>query len=265
MTKEITPFSVGKLATAAAQLKVTLEVDPALLREEVEQFTQGLSTVQLGIKTLQVNDDESYQQCIDLRNDAGRREKGLTEIWKRYKGPLNAARQVVLDYEKETVEICKTAKDLATRKAEQYVMEQKRAQRAAEEEMAEAARKVQRELERKAADLALTGNMKESEQVTMQAQMAVAPRLPSAVPVAAGARVGEKYTARVMDVMAVLRSIVDGHTPLMWEVRPGDIRQLVVVDEVVLRAIVLRQQSGLQIPGVVVEEGAKISSTPGGR
>jgi hypothetical protein len=265
MTKEITPFYVGKLATAAAQLKVTLEVDPALLREEVEQYTQGLSTVQLAVKNLQVNDEESYQQCIELRNDAGRREKGLTDIWKRYKGPLNAARQVVLDYEHETVDVCKAAKDLATKKGEQYIMEQRRAQRAAEEQMAEAARKLQRDLERKASDLALTGQMKEAEQVTMQAQMAVAPRLPSAVPVAVGARVGEKYTARVMDVMAVLKSIVDGQTPLMWEVKPGDVRQLVVVDEVVLRAIVLRQITGLRIPGVVVEEGAKISSTPGGR
>ena len=260
-TQEITQFTAGRLITTAAQLKVTLEVDAALLQQEVAQFTDGFSTVQLAIKTLEVTDEESYQQCIDLRNDAGRREKGLTEIWSRYKTPLNAARTVVLDYEHATVDVCKAAKDDATRKAERYLMEQQRAKREAEQALARVADQQRRDLEAEARRLATRGEIDKAEQVQRQAQMSVAPSLPDAIPQAVGAKVGAKFTARVMDVVAFAKAVVDGKVDLMQEVKPGDIRPILVIDQVVLNAVAARQMTGLNWPGVTVEEGVRISST----
>lgn len=59
--------------------------------------------------------------------------------------------------------------------------------------------------------------------------------------------------------MAVLKAIVDGKVSLMQEYRAGEMRPLVVVDQVVLNAMCSRQLDGLDIPGVTVEEGFRIS------
>jgi hypothetical protein len=258
--KEIVPFQAAALTTAAAQLKVTLEVDSELLRQEVDQYTKGFDVARLAIETIEVSDNVTFQQCVNWRNDCGDRIKGLTEIWDRYKDPLNRARAVVLGFEHDTVDPISDAKDLATQKCEQYVVEQKQAKRKAEEALAAAAKKEQAKLESKADGLMAMGYIGEAEKLMAQATMCVAPELPSAIPYADGARVGDKFTGRVTDTLAVLKAIVDGERELMWEVKPGDVRPLVVIDSVVLNAMVGRHGLALDFPGIVVEEGARISA-----
>lgn len=260
-TKEIQPFQIAQLNVVAAPLTVTLNLENLeALRTEVSRLLEGFSTTQLAIDRIEVQDDESYQICIDLRNDVGKRESALTKIWKRLKDPLNTARNAVLELEHQTVDPFTMAKGQATKKAERFLLEQKKAKALAEEQLKRMAKTEQVSLQDKANDLEAQGYMKEADRVRQQATMTVAPQLPSAIPVAAGARVGDKFTGTVVDLMAVLKSIVDGKTELMWEVSPGDLRPLVVLDQVVLNAIVKRLQAGLRIPGIVVEEGVRIST-----
>ena len=259
-TKELVPFQPMVLVTAASQLTVTLKVDAEALREEVERFTDGFTETAADISALSVTSDTSYQRCIDLRNDCGKREAGLTALWDRYKKPLNAARTVVLDMEHQTVDPVSAAKAEATRKGERYLNDQKRAKREADEALARVAKVQKVSLSQQAEDLMAQGFVREAERLERQAHLTVAAVAPEVVPVATGARTGTKYTGNVVDFMAVLRAIVEGQQPLEWEVKLGDARPLVVIDETVLRAMVLRHQKGLNFPGIVVEEGSRISS-----
>ena len=240
----VIPFNIDEQKVAAAKLVESVSI----------------STLTLAAKTLEVLDEESYRNCIDLRGRFAAAEKKILDFWKPLTEAAHTLHKAMTGAREEMARPYVEGKALTTKKAEAYLNEQRRQKRESEAALARAADQERLRLEQEARDLAMRGRMKEAEQIAMRASLTVAPTLPSAVPAAAGAKVGDKFTGKVTDLMAVLGSIVDGRTPLMWEVRPGDVRPLVVVDEVVLRAIVSRQQRGLQIPGVAVEEGSRISS-----
>ena len=247
MSTQIIPYDIEAQKQAAAKL-----VESA-----------SIATLTLAAKSLEITDEETYQQAIDLRTRFAVAEKRITDFWEPLAKAANALHKSLTGARAEMVKQYSDGKALMTRKAETYLMEQQRAKREAEAAMARVADQQRRELEAEARRLATRGEMDRAEQIERQAQMSVAPSLPDAIPQAVGAKVGVTFAARVTDMVAVMKSIVEGQTPLMWEVKPGDIRPLVVIDEVVLRAIVSRQQKGLSIPGVVVDEGVRISSTGG--
>lgn len=255
--------SLKNLPVKAKQLQVALNIDLAELTTEIAQYTEKQASLELASKQFIVSDDDSNAACLALRSDAARREKGLTDICKRYKDPLNAARKVVLDMEKVLVGPFIEIKDRLTKKSEAYILSQRRAKAAAEAQLSHVADQERQRLSREAEDLMAKGFVAEAIQKEQQASITVTPTLPDAVSKVEGSRIGDKFTGSVADIMAVLTAIVNKQTPLMWDYKNGEQRALVNIDQVLLNAIVSRMGKAAEkaIPGVVVTEGVRISST----
>lgn len=251
-------LNVRQLTAHAAQLKVTMEVDPEILEQELAPHVNGLATLKLSAKTIEVTDEATNQQCVDLMNDAAAREKSLTGIWNRYKNPLNKARKVILDLEKSSAGVAETIKQLCSQKSGAFLLAQKRAAETINKSLASQSDGQRRELLRESQDLMLEGRVKEAGDKALQAEMIGTVSLPDLVHKPAGAKVGEKCTAECTDLMALLSAIVSREIPLMQEVKPGDVRPLIVVDQVVLNAVVARLGMGLGWPGVTVKEVMRV-------
>lgn len=256
----LVPFNAQTLKVQASQLSVVLDIDVPTLQMEVEAHTQGLTTLQVQANSLAIRDDPTYAEAMELRKDIATRADGLTKIWERYKTPLNAARATVLALEHATVDPLAELKDILTKKGEKYINEVRRAKADAERAFADAAQQQRDKLNREAEDLMMKGRVAQAQAKAQEAAITVTPTLPNAVPTVADARVGTKFTGSCTDLIAFARAIVEGKVNLMQEVKPGDMRPILVVDQVALNAVVSRQQDSLNWPGITVTSGARIST-----
>jgi len=220
-----------------------------------------VQTLMLVAKRIEVIDEDSYAQAIDLRSRFADAEKRIANFWDPLVKAANSLHKLMTGARAEMQAPYVEGKAIVTKKAEDFLAARKRAQRQAQEALERAAEQQRRQLEQEAKRLALRGEMDRAEEISMQAQMSMAPTLPPMAPTVAGARTADKFKATTTDIMAVMAHILGGEFPLMNEVKPGDYRPLVVVDQVVLNALVNRMGDGLKIPGIKVEELTKISST----
>ena len=239
------PYDVEAQKRAAAQL--------------VERFS--VSTLLLAAQSLEVTDEESYTQMVVLRTRFTEAEKKITDFWRPLVEAGNSLHKMLTGARAETLKLYVEGKDITTRKAEAYLLRQRQLKREAEEALARAAEQSRRELEMEAKRLALRGEMKQAENLKMQATMSMAPTLPDLTPKVAGAKTAVVWKWNVTDIVAVAAAIARGDVALMHQVKPGDTRPLIVVDPVVMNAIVARLGDGIQIPGIAIEEGVKLSST----
>ncbi len=253
--------SVNALTTQAKQLKVVLEIEPDRLREELQPHLEDFITLKLVSQQLIVDSEEANQRCVDLLNQWAVKQKAFTEVWGRFKTPLNAARAVVLKLEKETAGVAEETKQLLARKSGYFQLAMLRAKESAEAHVDRLAARRRLELSAEADELMLDGDVQGAQSKMLEAELTVAPTLPG-IGHAEGSRETLKYRAKTTDIIAVLQSIVDGKTQLMHEVKPGDVRPLVVVDQVVLNALVSRNAK-LKIPGITVEPDVQVAA--GGR
>jgi hypothetical protein len=243
MTTTLIPFDVQAQKIAAAKL---LE-------------SSSLATMQIAAEHLQVVDEESYTMAVDLRNRFASAEKKIMDFWEGFAKAANALHKSLTGARSEMAEPYVAGKNLCESKARDYLRSQEAEKRRQEAELRRLANQEQAKLQKKADDLMDRGYIAEAEKVQQRATMTVAPKLESAIPQVSGVKVSKKFKARVVDVTAVMNAILTGTIPLMYEVKPGDSRTLVAVDQVVLNALVNRQLDSLNIPGVVVEEDFGIS------
>lgn len=246
-------------ATAPAQI---IPFDIESQKRAASKLVEGtnLSTLQLSEKQLQVVDDESYQACIEFRNRCGTAEKRIMDFFAPLADGANKLHKAITKARGDMAAPYASLKAAFTRKAEAYLMAQKQAQREAEAALARAAAKQQHDLQREADELFGMGLIAQAEQKTQQAQMTIAPTLPDAVVKVEGAKVGDRYTGEVTDIIAFAKAIATGKVPLMHEVR-GELRPILVIDTAVLNAVVSRMQGALDWPGITVKAGVKISAT----
>ena len=255
----VVPFNIQTLPALAKQLQVVIDIDGAKLQVEVEQYTKNIETRSLAAKRLKITDDATNQQAADMRNEFGRREKALTAIVTQIKDPVNTVRGKILEMEHAFVDPETAGKKLLTGKMEVYILDCRRAKAEAQVAFDRAADRQRSDLAREAEDLMAMGYVDQAESKMRQVQMTVNPVLPDATEKLIGTRTGDKWVAKVTDILALARAIVDGKVPLMHEVK-GEMRPLLLVDQVTLNALVSRQQNNLDIPGVAVEEGVRIAS-----
>ena len=255
----LVPFNAQTLKTQASQLSVVLDINVPALQMEVEAHLQGLASLQVQAKTLNIQDDSTYGEAMELRKNVATRADGLTRIWSRFKGPLNGARATVLELEHATVDPLTAIKDILTKKGEKYLNDMRRAKAESEAAFARVAEEQRLKLEREAAALMARGRVAEAEAKTQEAQITITPTLANAIPVVADAKVGTQFKGSCTDIIAFAKAIATGKVNLMQEVKPGDMRPILVVDQVVLNAVVFHQDS-LNWPGITVTSGAKIST-----
>ncbi len=250
------------LTTASKQLAVAIEVDSDILANELRPYLEDLAALQLAAKKLVIDDEDSNQRALNMMNLAWDKQKGLEQIWARYKTPLNAARKVVLDLEKQSAGAAEDLKKLLQSKSAKFIRDCTIAKQAAEGKLARMASTERSRLLQEAEEAMLDGDVSMAQAKLAESQMIVAPTLPDAMPVVTGARITPKFRAKCDDTIALLKAIVEKKVPLMHEVR-GEMRPLVVVDQVVLNALVSRLGPGLRAPGITVEEDVQVAA--GGR
>lgn len=248
------------LAACASQLKVTVEVSPDALRAELAPYLDGMATLQVMADDLDVDSEETNQLCIDLLNRAAEKQQGFTRIWERYKKPLNLARATILDLERETAGAADKIRKQLAEKSARFLLDMDRAKRHAEAGLATLAAQERVRLAKVAEELMMEGDVAAAQSKLNEAAMVVAPTLPEAVPITVGARITPKYRGFCHDTIAVLKAIVDGKLPLVQTVKLGDVRPLVVIDQVVLNAMVSRLGPDLKIPGITVEPDFQVAS-----
>lgn len=249
----LVPINPVALRNRAQSLQVVVSVNPELLGQEVESYTQGGATLALGISSLAIEDPGDLAEGVRLRNEAARREKGLTEIWERFKAPLNAARAEVLEMEHGTVDYFTALKDQANDKINRHVEAEKRAKREADAALERAAQQARQESARRASELMGQGFVRQALEVEAQAARIITPTLPEPDIYVPGNRSIDTYQGDCQDPVALMQAIVEGRYPLLHDVN-GVLRPIVTVDQVVINAIVKRQLGEARIPGVVVTE-----------
>ena len=245
MTNTLIPFDIESQKQAALKLVDGLNIN----------------TLVLAAKNLEVFDDDTYKKAVELRAVFADAEAKVTKFWEPLVKAAHGLHKLMTGARTEMLDRYTPSKDLLTRKAEAFLAERRRAERAAQAAMERAAEESRLALEREAKRLAMRGEMDKAEEVKLQASVTISPTLPRSTPTVAGARTSDKFKGSVPDIMALLATIVNGDFSLMHEVKPGDIRPLVVVDQVVLNALVNRLGDGLNVPGIKVEEVVKLSST----
>lgn len=240
-----------------ANASVTLAEIIRRLRESAEAFSLDLASKQTAVKGTAIVDDESCQQAADLRNLAASREKSLTALWDSVHEPVNKWRNLILSHEKATIGPWTKVKEALDSKIKAYARQSAQDKKQVDAQMSTVADQQRQQLNREADNLMAQGLVAEAEAKQRQANMTVAPQLPSAKPQVEGMRFTPKFRARPVDLMAILGAIARGEVPLMHDVK-GEMRPLVVVDQVVLNALCSRLQDSLRIPGVVVEEDVDV-------
>ena len=258
-TKELTTVVRSELPVEAKKLAVSLEIDGETLSSNVAELNEGYSTMEIASKQLMVRDDESNQNCLNLRAECSKRERGMAALWKRLKDPLNSVRAIVLDLEHRTVDPWKKLKEEFDKKSTKYILDQKRAKSQADLAMARAADEERQKLQQQADALMARGRIKEAREMEQQVQATVTPVIPDVVERVQGASITDKFKGTVTDPMAVLRAIVDGKVALKHEIK-GEQRPLVIVDQVVVNALVARMGKDLRIPGITVSPDVQIRS-----
>lgn len=220
----------------------------------------NIATITLSAKNLTVESQESYEACVALRNAFALAQKRITDFF----GPMiDAANKLHKSLTAARAEMLKPycdGKDVCTRKMERFLLDQKEAKRKADAVMSQVAEKERSRLADEAEDLMSMGFVKEAAQKTQQARMTMAPTLPAAVTKVAGAKVADKWIAECTDLIAFAKAIGEGKIPLMHDVR-GEMRPILLVDQVTLNAVVSRQQDSLKWPGIAVKESVRISSS----
>lgn len=256
----IVPFSAATLKTQAKQVSVLLDVDVPALQLEVDSYTNGLATMQVQAKNFKISDDQAYADAMQLMRIAQERESGLTKVWKRFKDVINPARNTILELEHSTVDPFTAIKKTLQWKGEKYLNDKAYAKKQAESAFARIAEEARLRLNQEADDLMARGRVTEAQAKTYESAITVTPTLPNAVPTVSDAKVGTRSTGSVTDLIAFAKAIVEGQVDLMQEVKPGDSRPILIVDQVVLNAVVSRHLDGLNWPGITVTFSAKISS-----
>ena len=242
------------------QLTNPLSADMKPYLERAAQLTEGIASLSLQARALQITDDDTRRQCMELLNNAKSRIKGLTSLWKSVKDPVNSIRSTILACEKETLQESEGVANICESKLKAFDRAQIEAKRKIEEELARDARRKQAELDEKERELRAEGFVKEanavSQQITILDHM---PVLPEAIEKVAGTSVTKVWKATVTDTISVINAIATGKVKLMQDCN-GQMRPLVIVDQVVLNAMVKRLGDGLNIPGVSVEEDIRYTS-----
>ena len=241
MASPIIPFDIEARKKAAAHLTT-------------EQNTWAVAAA-----NLEVEDDDSYAQAIQLKNAAGSAIKKITEFWEPLCKAANALHKMLTGARAEMVAPFQTISDTVEKKAKKYYLQKKEAERAAEAELLKLAEKQRLEAAKEADRLMGMGRVDESEALRRQSEITTLPALPSNVPKVDNAKTSDTLEPEVTDLLAFLRDIVEGKMALMHEYR-GEQRPLVTVDMAVLRDVVKRQGGRFQCAGVTVSEGVKISA-----
>ena len=241
----------------------TPTVDLQQIRESAEAINQGQSTFMVTVKGLlerKIETDEEYVACLELSNEAARREKAMKDLFDPHCDQLHKAWKSGTSLRGIFMDPWTKLKDSLRDKAKRWYLDQQQQKREMEAALAKQAVQQQKALASQAQDLIDQGDVKAGRSLLMQAQATAAPILPDAAPKVEGARVTPKYKATCTDTIALARAVVNGEFDLMWTVR-GVERPLLVVDQVVLNAIVDRMGKGLKCPGILVEDDVRMGAT----
>jgi hypothetical protein len=256
----LVPFSAATLKSQAAQVSVLMNIDVPALQAEVDSYTEGLATMQVQANNFRITDDQSYTEAMELMRTAQKREAGLSAIWKRLKDVVNPVRNIILEAEHATVDPFTSIKQTLQRKGEKHLNDLAVAKRQAEAAFARVAEESRRRLDQEAENLMARGRFAEAQAKAQESAITVTPTLQNVIPTVLDARVGTKFKGSCTDILAFAKAIIEGKVDLMQEVKPGDSRPILLVDQVVLNAVVERHLDGLNWPGITVTSGAKISS-----
>ena len=233
-------------------IPVATDLNPYL--EQASKLTEGIASLALQTKELQITGDDTRRQMCDLMNKAKSITSGLTALWKPVKDRYNIYHKELLANEKKTTEESIKIAELCTAKLKVWDQAQIEAKRKIEADLARQAREQQAELDRKAKELLAEGYVAEAKKVANEVNLLdQMPVLPAAIEKVAGTSVTKVWKADVTDLRAIINAIATGKVQLMQECN-GQMRSLLMVDQPVLNAMVKRLGDGLNIPGVQVDE-----------
>jgi hypothetical protein len=220
-------------------------------------------------------DEDDWKRCVAMCIDAQKREAQAASAFEMSTQFAFRLHKALVGMRTLAAKPWETVKDRLSKHAGTWYMENERLKKEAAERIAKASEKESRDLKAEAEEAIAMGYMQQGQELLRQAQMVAAPvSLPSATPSLAdvGGKVTPKWVVTVTDVVALAKAIVEGRFPLMVSVKKRgkgvpdgtmEERPLLVVDEVVLRALVDRMGKELErkLPGVSVIEDVAISGT----
>lgn len=225
-----------------------------------EGLNSGLKTFKLSYESVvdnRISSDEEYETCVQLGNEASARAADIVAKFDPVCKMMNDTHRAMTGLRAEFAKPWTDMREKLLGMARRWLLDQEAAKVAMEREMAGQVKKRQAELLDEAEDLMSTGRIREAEALTTQANLTVAPILPSATPVVAGSRVTPKWKATCVDLTSVLVAVATGKVPLVYEVN-GEQLPLITVDQRVLNAIVKRQGQSFACPGIKVERDVSI-------
>jgi hypothetical protein len=244
--------------------------NPTTISLDVEQYkavAEGINTTAVTLVVTAKNlldrglqSDEDYTAAVDLAIAAGKREKEQKDNFEPLCSYLHKAHKSATGLRDKYAKPWTLLKDALVAASKRWYMDALEAKKQQEREISRVAQAQSRGLVEEAQELMDQGDVKAARVLLDRARTSTAVVLPSAVPRVEGARVTDKWKASCTDLMAVITEIAAGRMDLMWETR-GEMRPLVIVDQVVLNAIVSRKGDTLQCPGITVEPDVQIGAT----
>lgn len=204
--------------------------------------------------------EEDYQSAVLMGNEAASQAKKHTDNFDPLCKGLHGLHKMATGLREKYSSPWTKISDALRAAARRWYLDAEAAKKQAEQELLKQAKQIQKGVLEEAQELIDQGFVKEGREKLRQAQAVVAPPvLPEAVPQVEGARVTPKFKGTCEDLLAVLGDIVAGRVDLMWEVR-GEMRPLVVVDQVVLNSIVDRLGPNFKCAGIKVERDVQIGA-----
>ena len=221
----------------------------------------SLSALQATAKSLQVTDEDSNKECLELRNGCATIEKRITDYWAPLADMANKLHKAITGKRGQMTKPWTDLKDAFTSKSEKFIMDQRSAKRREEAELFRIEQQRKLELEKQADALMSRGFVEEAQAKIQQAAVTDMPTLPDAVGKIEGSRIGTTWKAEGVDLIGTMRAIVAGQIPILWDNGKGEQEPILVYNQQVLNAIAKRSQGSLKIPGVKFVEGVRIGAS----
>jgi len=192
-----------------SQFPVNVNVDLPPEAIALLSSISDLKLVEITIKT-----PEEYEQAVDTLQSIKGLAKSADETRKGLTKPFDNAKKVFMDYFKPKIEVCGKAEALIKQAIIKYNAEQEKIRIKAEAAAEEKARKQREKLEERADKAAEKGNDEKSEALQTEAAMTVAETPAIVTTKVSGVSQSWKYTAEVPDLMALVKSVAEGKTPI---------------------------------------------------
>jgi len=223
-----------------------MEVQIEGLTPEVQQNTQKALTVLDQANTLMISTMDDYRVAQGLMKTVKERIKELTDTRMAQTRPIDESKAKIIAFFAIPLEKLEKAKGYLNQIMIKFTEEQEAKRREEERRLQEEAKKrAEEETLRQAIEAEAAGEKEEAEQIISEPVYVMPIKVVSEIPKSKESHIRETWSAEIIDIMALVKSVAEGKTDVQ-AIEPNNL----IKTHAFLNTLATRYKQTLNIPGV---------------